>query len=124
MKYFLLFLAMLTIVSVSSAQYTPQIINELNNSPTLRQLLWNALQGNYASGQDAFTTTAIKDTITIPGLTSTSLVVATAWSSTAADTTLSGDILRARYLSANTAVVARKSGGTSGLKYVWTVTRW
>jgi len=111
-------------VPLASAQYVPSIIDELNNNPTQRQLLWNALIGNYSSGQDAFTTTALKDTISIPGLVSTSLVMATAWSTTAADTTLAGDILRVRYLSAGTAVVGRKTAGTSGLKYVWAVVRW
>lgn len=77
---------------------------------------------NYATGTDAFVTTAVVDTFTVTG--TDTLVSATDyfWIQAFGSAITSNDVLAYQIItSTNTVIVTRPASGTSGLNYVW---RW
>lgn len=116
-------LAVVLVAAFVAIGTATDLIRELRNDYRLRHALANELFGSGGSGTNSFTTTAVKDTVRIQGLASTSYVLPFVYSTSSAQPD-STDIILYHFLAADSAEFTRPDGGTSGLKYFYIVVKW
>ena len=130
MRKILLAVLLVLVCSFVTAQ-TTTVINDLQNYSFLRTAFQNALVGPIANGYgtDAFLTTAVLDSIAIPGLTATGVVFVTSVPAAYNTQPVAGDVLNCFTGNGSFGVVGklyvnRAAGTVSGLAYAWYVVKW